>query len=718
MKTNHFGDMLTKIHFQIEYKTIWGEELYLVLNNFDSICSAYAMQNDGEGNWFLDTEIQLCSQKGDSSDKTLSYRYEVRYFGTTTRKEEETHHIPPLQASHLVIADRWHDVGVDEIEKRSIVIPYVHHRHLGAKWRAAGCAIPLFSLRSNYSYGIGDFFDLKPFIEWVALTGQSVIQMLPINDTTITKSWRDSYPYSANSSFALNPIYMNLPSLGPISDIEQEIEFQKRGAELNLLEQIDYERVAALKNSYIDIVYQQKGEACFRSASYRAFFQKNREWLEPYGIYCYLRDTYRTHNFSEWREQRYSESLKALYLKPKSDSLKAIKRQFFVQYHLHKQLTEVKEYAHSKGILLKGDLPIGVNRYSSDVWIHPELFHLECQAGAPPDAFAHDGQRWGMPTYNWEAMANDGYSWFIARFKKMADYFDAYRIDHLLGFFRIWEIPLEYQSGLMGRFNPALALSEEEIESYGFHFDYKHEILETRAIETDRLFLEDSYKRGMFHPRIESFETESFKALDTKQQTAYRHLHDNFFYQRNNNFWFDVALHKLTPMIQATGMLVCGEDLGMIPECVPTLMDRLRILSLEVQRMPKTYGVAIADTSSYPYLSVCTTSTHDMNVLRHWLKEEMPENNIINSHTDSIENCIMVLEQHLASNSMLAIFPLQDWLSIDSELRHPYPENERINVPANPNNYWQYRMHITIEKLLSSTKLNEQIYNMIQLSGR
>jgi 4-alpha-glucanotransferase len=324
-----------------------------------------------------------------------------------------------------------------------------------------------------------------------------------------------------------------------------------------------------------------------------------------------------------------------------------------------------------------------------------------------------------MPTYNWDNMAHDGYAWFVARFRKMADYFDAYRIDHLLGFFRIWEVPLKYHSGLMGRFNPALTYTPQEMWDKGFPFNPAlHAQAPAGTPETNVLFLEDTHRPGTYHPRINAFDTAVFRWLPENDQAAFRRLHDEFYYSRNNTFWCESAMSKLPALIEATRMLVCGEDLGMIPACVPEVMDRLRILALEVQRMPKNMGVSVSDPATYTYMSVCTTSTHDMSVLRTWIEDEMEPNHVITAHKATTTACTSVISAHLASPSMLAIFPLQDWLSMSSSLRAKDPRAERINVPADSNNYWRYRMHLTLEKLCSARKFNEEIRQMLYLSGR
>lgn len=704
-----------KIHFQIDYQTHWGENLFLHLNLGDGTHQVIEMDNNGSGTWF--TDYDLNDEEFDC--RNVTYSYMVQIDGNITRREEGSmHSIPYTHATRIVLSDRWKEYQGFEMEQRTVSIPYVRHNKR-PRWKGAGTAIPVFSLRSENGFGIGEFTDLKLLVDWAAATGQSIIQTLPVNDTTMTRTIKDSYPYSANSSFALNPIYINLEMVGKLSDKDFLDRMEKTRKKLNSLPSIDFEGVMQAKREYLQRLYDEFGEKCLRSTEFKRFFNANRSWLEPYSLYCYLRDYYGTADFSKWKEKSFSQALLQRYCSPGNERFKKISKHYFIQFHLHQQLTEVKKYANKKGILLKGDVPIAVNRHSADVWINPDLFHTDCQAGAPPDAFATDGQKWGMPTYNWDNMSRDNYSWFVSRFRKMADYFDAYRIDHLLGFFRIWEIPLQYNSGLMGRFNPAITYTPQEMWDKGFQFNPAlHAVAPAGTPETNVLFLEDTHRPGTYHPRINAFDTDMFMQLPEHEKSVFRFLHDDFYYNRNNQYWSDIAMGKLPALIEATDMLSCGEDLGMIPACVPEVMDRLRILSLEVQRMPKTLGVKVSDPSTYPYMSVCTTSTHDMTVLRTWIEEEMEPNHVIPVRKATTAACTSVISAHLASPSMLAIFPLQDWLSMSSSLRAKDPSKERINVPADPDNKWCYRMHLTLEKLISARKFNEEIRQMLYLSGR
>ena len=672
----------------------------------------------------------------------------------------------------------------------STLLPCEEIRYTPIPWKGAGTVIPLFSLRSKESTGIGEFSDLRLMADWAALTGQRIIQILPVNDTTLTRTWLDSYPYNAVSVFALNPIYLRLEEIGILKDSQKATYYTNEGKRLNQLPQIDFEQVSSLKWNYFKEIYQEKGEQTLESEEFKQFFELNKTWLQPYALFCFLRDSYQTPDFQKWKTWNTFHPQKAEKMwQQSSRRYKEIAFYYFLQYHADKQLSKACSYARSIGVSIKGDIPIGISRHSTDAWTNPELFHLNSQAGAPPDDFAESGQNWGFPTYNWEEMAKDGYKWWRRRFEKMSSYFDAYRIDHILGFFRIWEIPMESVEGLLGYFNPALPYSKEEIEAFGFcfnepkhtqpyitrsnikqlfgknyetiihryfvktasgRFTFKPECNTQRKIEklfsktTDEkklaikkklfglvnevLFIKDTKNPQRYHPRISAQKTQVYRALSTTDQICFNRLYEHFFYHRHNDFWEKEATKKLPPLISATDMLVCGEDLGMIPACVPNVMERFKILSLEIQRMPKQFGRWIADTTQYPYLSVCSTSTHDMTTLREWWEENRDNTQKYFSEILHLSGsaprhaqtwiCEKILDLHLQSPSMLAIIPLQDWLSMDSSIRKEDFQSERINIPANPKHYWKYRMHIYIEDLLENKLFNKRIKEMINVSGR
>lgn len=622
--------------------------------------------------------------------------------------------------------------------------------------RFAGTAVPVFSLRVRDGYGIGDFSCIKAAADWLHATGQHILQILPVNDTTANRTWDDSYPYNVISVMALNPIYIN-PALIRnafkntlrnefAGDKSTEIEaLESRLHDSDRLDYVDYENVAALKDKYIRILFCMYASETFATQDFKEFWGKNCGWLLPYAAFCTLRDEYATPDFNKWGE--YSEYLPNLAEKMYSLARFHDRMQLhiFTQYHLHAQLSEAVSYAARKGIAIMGDIPIGVNPHGVDTWCNPECFNMGFSAGAPPDYFSKDGQNWGFPTYDWDRMASDGYSWWKMRLKKMSEYFSMYRIDHILGFFRIWEIPRGVTSGMYGHFYPALPYSGEELRYAGFLSGPETETggnaLEGESLDKktfDGLFIEDPRAKGFYHPLFNGPDTLAFKTLYNKTQKAYMRLHDDFFYRRHNGFWKKGAMLKLSELVSATGMTACAEDLGMIPDCVPEVLDSLKIASLEIQRMPKNPAHEFADPAEYPYLSVCSTGTHDVSTLRGWWKEDREKTqryyeNVLGMPGKAPDECIpeicsAIISAHLQSPSAFAVLPLQDWLAT---FRHPGPytpdfhdsngtptDEERINDPANPHHHWKYRMPVTLESLIEDTDNNLSIRNMIEDSGR
>lgn len=656
--------------------------------------------------------------------------------------------------------------------------------------KLAGTLVPVFSLRSRSSFGVGDFGDLRKMVDYVERSGQHVLQILPINDTTTTHTWTDSYPYSCISVFALHPQYVDLNQLPQLKDGKTRSDYAALREQLNQLPQIDYERVNNAKIEYLRLLYAQEGKSMMGTAEFRDFFTDTEQWLVPYAQYSTLRDLYGTADFSKWPDHNtWDEAERKALSNPRKKEYKDVAFWYFVQYVLSAQLKQVHAYALERRVVLKGDIPIGVSRYGCDVWMEPKYFNLNGQAGAPPDAFSVNGQNWGFPTYNWTEMLKDGCQWWVRRFQNMAKYFDAYRIDHVLGFFRIWQIPINAVHGLLGHFQPALGMSREEIEGYGLRFDerqfcdpfiadwiidrmfgeraaevkdkylvHQHDdiwamkpeydtqrkVRETFADATDErelnlrdglyalisnvLFVRDSNDKNKFHPRISAQFDFTYEALYDHDKAAFNRLYNDYYYRRNNHFWYSEAMKKLPRLVESTRMLVCAEDLGMVPDCVSWVIEQLRILSLEIQSMPKDPHVRFGHLSRNPYRSVCTFSTHDMATLRQWWDEDY-------ERTQDYYNSMLyrggpaphplpgwlardIVARQLASPSMLCVLSLQDWLAVDEGLRLQDTDAERINIPANPRHYWRYRMHLNIEDLMANEGFMANVKELVAQSGR
>lgn len=596
--------------FSIHYNTVWGENLRLVSGD-----KSYRMKWN-EGNvWTANIRTPL-----------KTYHYELYHENDFRRRENGQHRL----SGKGPVRDKWIDWPVV---------------------RGAGTAVPVFSLRSIDDFGIGDFRDLHALVDWAVLTGQKIIQLLPVNDTTRHGGWGDSYPYSPISVFALHPMYIRLQDIG----VEEDEEFKREQAALNALPEIDYPRVFETKMKYIRRAWEKKGEEDARRAEFKKFSRDNDFWLKKYCAFCVMRDGV-------------DESQSSFYR--------------WVQFHLDRQLQQESSYARSKGVYFKGDLPIGVARDGADAYFLPEYFNLDKNTGVPPDFFSEDGQNWGFPSYNWDNMSHNGYLWWRKRLEKMSEYFSAYRIDHILGWFRIWEIPVEMKSGKAGKYNPALPYSRKELKERGLDAD-------------ERLFIKDDRRKGYFHPMI----SPDFTGIDDGIRQRFEALHNDYFFRRNNEFWKKNAEKKMPALLGASDMLACGEDLGLVADSVYEVMDQYGILSLELPIMDKG--------RPWPRLSVCTTSTHDFAPLRCSRGGDL-----------SPRECSDIIKGVLSSQSKLAILPLQDWLSMSGELRRKEAAEERINEPADSNHHWRWRFHLNLENLLEAEALNSEIKTMLSQSGR
>jgi 4-alpha-glucanotransferase len=762
--------------FKIKAPLLKKHEVVCLLGNREALHNwsrTHPVMLSKEGNWW--------SVKLNLSGTSFPVAYKYGIFNT---KEN----------SFVVYENGDNRLAYECVPAHKLIILHDGFIHLpNNTWKGAGIAIPVFSLRSKNSFGVGEFADIKLLVDWAKEAGLKLIQILPVNDTIATHTWMDSYPYAAISAFALHPLYINLAKVAGKKNASLVSSLKKKQKQLNDLPVMDYEEVIRFKMAMLKELYELMGDDCFESEDYKDFFADNKHWLQPYAAFCFLRDKYGTSHFEQWKTN-------GIYSKPEIDRLFSAKHASqkdiyfycFIQYYLHLQLKEAADYAHKKGIVLKGDIPIGIYRYGCDAWMAPELYNMDEQAGAPPDDFTAAGQNWGFPTYNWKRMQEDGFRWWKQRFEQMSNYFDAFRIDHILGFFRIWSIPAHAVQGIMGRFVPCLPVHFVEFGENGIWFDDQRfckpfindvvlaevfgndysdtvklqfltpnkfsgydlqpEFATQRQVETyfaslpestcneklkfglydlisNVLFFEQEGSRGQeFHFRISMEKTLSYKYLIPHLQHKLKDLYINYFFRRQDDFWKKEAMQKLPQLKDATNMLVCGEDLGMVPHCVPEVMKQLGILSLEIQRMPKDPMKEFSYPEEAPYMSVITPSTHDMSTIRGWWEENRERtqhfyNHVLGQWGDAPYFCESwinraVVLQHLYSPALWSIFQLQDILGMSETLRRENPNEERINNPANAKHYWQYRMHIYLEDLVKQKEFNNELSEYIENSGR
>lgn len=653
-------------------------------------------------------------------------------------------------------------------------------------WRGAGVAIPVFSLRTATDVGVGQFTDLVPFADWAADAGLSVIQLLPVNDTVLNHGWDDSFPYNPVSVNALHPLYLDLDAIAG-GGIAGSVAAAR--TEVNDLPEIDFPRVMMLKTRLARAAYTNLRDNLNSDPEFDDFVDAHWSWLGPYSAWSVNRDRHGTADSSQWGTAvDYDVERLDLMATPGGPDFDDLRFHWFVQFHLHKQLNMAAGHVRNRGIALKGDLPIGVAPQSVEVWSHPELFHVGSQTGAPPDAFARRGQNWGFPTYDWARMAEDGFAWWRSRLRAFAAYVDAYRIDHVLGFFRIWEIPAGGYDGVAGHFRPLQPLPANEIEQALGGADIAEltrprvgsddlaERFGEQAAEVATLFIAKSpgadhivtvasqeeiraafaggafaalgepqrtdlqrhlldfavdallvEVEGGYAPAIAWQDTTQYRLLAPAQQEAFDTLAVDFFHRRHLAQWEEQGRRLLPAIIGATDMLACGEDLGMVPDVVPQVMNELGLLSLEIERMPKRLGEWVADPADAPYLSVVSPGSHDSATLRQWWEADA---DLRGRYWETIlgyrgeaptvatpEVITAVIERQLASPAMLCILPIADLLAIDPELRRHDLASERINDPSDRHNRWRYRMDQAIDDL-AATDFGERLRSMIRRSGR
>jgi 4-alpha-glucanotransferase len=541
------------------------------------------------------------------------------------------------------------------------------------------------------------------------------------------------------------------------------------------------------KWKFVKAIFETAKDKILKDRNFRKFIKENEEWLIPYAAFCVQRDKYKTPNFNNWKtHKKYIAGKITLFFTEKHKDYEVTMLHSWVQYQLHLQLKNAVDYIHSLGISIKGDLPIGIYRHSVEAWTEPELFNMDFQAGTPPDNFTDSGQNWEFPTYNWEVIKKDDYRWWKNRFKALEQYFDAMRIDHILGFFRIWQIPINAAQGILGYFYPAIPIKMDEFHTrkipfnfdrycksfindqilrdyfgkekdviqnkfmhnnhngtYNFRkeFDTQHKLkdyfkenpnpsTEDQLISlcANVLFLQEEKENGemVYHPRFNINKTDSYKFLpDCEKQLIYELYID--YFKRQDHFWYQNGMEKLSIILNATNMLICGEDLGLIPDCVPQVMDQLAIIALKVQRMfPENFPWY--NPKNARYLNVVTTSSHDSSTLRQWWHEDrILIQNFFNQQLGQYgtapldlepEHAEMIIKQHLYNDAMLAIFPIQDFFATDIELSNPNMEEERINDPAVFPHYWRYRMHLKLEDLNKKNDFNNKIASWISDSNR
>jgi 4-alpha-glucanotransferase len=316
--------------------------------------------------------------------------------------------------------------------------------------RRAGVAVPLFSVRSKKSIGIGEIPDIKTIVKWCELTGNTILQLLPLNDTGF-----DFAPYNSVSSFALDPMYLSIQALKEVNlaPFKKDIrELRTKFQHTN--DKVDY----AIKQSKVDLLWRIYRRSYLNGLKrFERFVEENNYWLKDYAMYKVIKFINGNDSWEDWQETFKNRDAEVIE-KFEKDNIDKLQFHYWMQWQLFEQMNGVKKYAGERGIYIMGDIPFLVSRDSCDVWANKHYFDLKLLSGAPPDMYFSTGQRWGMPPYNREEIEKDNFKYFNDKLKYAENFYDMFRIDHFVGFFRVWTIeesePIE-TGGLNGKYSPA-----------------------------------------------------------------------------------------------------------------------------------------------------------------------------------------------------------------------------------------------------------------------
>ncbi|MCL1817457.1 MAG: 4-alpha-glucanotransferase [Spirochaetaceae bacterium] len=644
--------------------------------------------------------------------------------------------------------------------------------------RMTGVAVPVSALRSAKSFGIGEFLDLPALGEFCKAAGLDLIQILPVNDTGSQPS-----PYSALSACALHPVYISLESLPELSadkssdskDILAEIKKSKKELEAP---RVDFYRVWQIKMEFLRRIYAAFQEKILKDPALDAWMAENL-WIKPYALFSSLKEKNGGASWVAWKTLRKPKEADIEAAWNKKGGKAALGFFAWVQMRLEEQLRAAAELLEKQGVLLKGDLPIMMSEDSADVWAHPGIFTRGLRAGAPPDMYSLIGQNWGFPLYDWKAQSADGYAWWKTRLRRADLFYHAYRIDHVLGFFRIWAIPEEEKDGVLGYFKPAQDISRESLEEAGFDrgrirwmsrphvtgdclrgvlgdaaqsvieklftrlegedlYIFKDEASESviwalglpeAAAEAlvgfyrDRLFIET--KAGMFAPAWFRDNSQAWMSLEGEEKEKIAAIIDRYF-KKSEEHWKTDGGALLRFMKESSSMLPCAEDLGVVPESVPGVLEGLGILGLRIPRWTRRYreaGEPFILPAEYPRLSVCAASVHDTSTLREWWETEtgkedfwkalgLPGEAPADYTTDTAEKVFAGL---LEAESAIVMFQLQDFFALEESLRAASSAEERINVPGTiADTNWAYRMPQCLEEFDARGNLARRIAALVK----
>jgi len=655
--------------------------------------------------------------------------------------------------------------------------------------RQLGVVVPVGALRTKNGIGVGEFSDLCDFAILCKKMKLGLIQILPVNDTGF-----ESSPYSSLTAFGLHPLYLRIEELEEYNPKEISIRKRIKAArdKFEARKRFSHYEVLKEKLEICKEIYISNKDGILKNAAILSWIDKN-SWVKEYAVYRRLKEINNSKSWKDWKE--YS-SITAQEIENLWNDNKLCEEHFFwvwLQYALDKQFSAASIKIAEAGIILEGDLPILMNEDSCDVWAHPENFIQGLSAGAPPDMYSPEGQNWGFPIYNWEAQEQDNFKWWKHRLSVAEKYYHAYRIDHVLGFFRIWASSHKDYTSMLGRYVPYTPVTASDLKKLGFdkgrirwvsqpHIPtndiwdelkkkwgsvYTDAELSSAAEKVFSLALDRVKKEELWlfkktikgekdiddlklHPAIRNYLFEKWK-----DRVFLEYEKGNFFpvwyfrnskaylsFSENERMELEALLEKrriksektwavlgkklLTVLVESSSMLPCAEDLGAVPECVPKVLGKLKILGLRVIRWCCEWdkeGQPFIPLEDYPQLSVCTAAVHDSSTVREWWEKEADQKQfssfigvpslpkIYNPGTAKI-----ILSKAASARSRFRVFQIQDILHLSNNWYSENPEDERINVPGTVSDFnWTYRLPAVIHEIVKDKELIQSVRQLCRI---
>lgn len=565
------------------------------------------------------------------------------------------------------------------------------------KQRRAGILVSLPSIVSEHSFECGDIYSLYPLSHWAKDVGFSIIQLLPLNDTGFGYS-----PYSAISAFAIDPLYISLYKLN-LNQISRKREI--RSLQNNPL------RIRNLKIEIIRNYYLENQKEAIKKATY---FLEENPWCYSYAAFRLLYEEFKGKGWWEWPKE-YQDPNKAkeyIFSKRREEALFWV----YLQKIAYDQLSEVKIHYEDVGVYLKGVMPILTSRNSCDVWEHPEYFILDLQAGAPPDDFSRTGQTWGFPVLNWEVLEKSNYSWWKDRLSYLEHFFHLYRIDHVIGMYRIWSIPKDDTTALHGWFHPQFGIAKEEFQKEGLDPKWFESLgLIHEFIPDHYIFYWDFWKESSYQSLEEETKAKLFPLSELHIEEEEKH-------------WKEAGEKILEIFESFSSMIPCAEDLGSVPSFIrDSLFDR-KMIGIDVVRWTRSFTTGdFIPEELYRENAISVLSTHDTSLALYWWNHEGDKESKLQFFFDRMgkprpsseeEALIGLLSFVFQTSSLFSIQLFQDLaLGVSDVLEHP--EKHRINLPGTPDHSnWTYRFPILIEDFASDFQRNFTLRKLILESQR